>query len=373
MRVWLAFNVMLAGLAAVCSCSSHSDSGYRFTTGSAAGASSAGGPSASAGVSNAGGSMDNPEIINVVSTPGCGQDPGQALGMAVRGTIQTMGSKPADAADSKKGDWSYEREYFVTLPLGYDNSKAYPLVFEGPGCGGTGLNVLPLIDPTAAGNSANVGNTVIRVGLTPPPNDIGHSTLLNQGCFDDHEGDDSVDWVFYENLYDKLEAQLCFDENRVFASGSSSGAVFANELGCKYAGDATRPIRGIMSDRGGLPADARYEPTCTAQPMAGLWVTHSSSDPDQPLAETKFAIARAMHVNGCAVGTGYDNAPLEAFPIGGGQPDTVCEKISGCLERYPLVLCPSLPGDSQSNDDNVTEPGFSKFIKLFSTAPLLGQ
>ena len=36
---------------------------------------------------------------------------------------------------------------------------------------------------------------VVRVGLTPAPNSIGHGTNENQGCFDDKEGDDSVDWV----------------------------------------------------------------------------------------------------------------------------------------------------------------------------------
>ncbi len=134
------------------------------------------------------------EIAKVVPTAGCGQDPGQAIGIAVRGTIQTMGTKVSGCADSRCGPWSYLREYFVTLPAGYDRSKAYPLIVQGSGCMGTGQMVYPL--------NNSVDNTVIRVGLTPPPDTIGHATNPNQGCYDDKEGDDSVDWVLYEGLYD---------------------------------------------------------------------------------------------------------------------------------------------------------------------------
>ncbi len=280
--------------------------------------------------------------------------------MTVVGTIPTMGTKPDDAADSTKGPWSYEREYFVTLPQGYDNSKAYPLVFEAPGCGGKGTDVYPLDN--------NVDNTVIRVGLTPPPNDIGHATNPNQGCFDDREGDDSVDWVFYENLYDKLAGQLCFDRNRVFSVGNSSGSWFSNELGCKYAGDATRPVRGVMPHSGGLPTDERYVPTCTKKPMAGMWV-YEVADVNNPFATSKVAIDRAMVVNGCTCAT-YDTAQFDDFPIGGGIAGSTCKRITGCPDLYPLVVC-GLPGTGRGGDDNVVNPGFSTFLKLFSKAPLL--
>ena len=147
-----ALAVVAAGLASVCGCSSQSDSGYHFPVRPwpAPPEQRQGAPGAAGSMGTAG-AIDSTaavEIVQTVPTPGCGQDPGQALGTAVRGTVQTMGTKPADAADSKKGDWSYEREYFVTLPVGYDNNKAYPLVLEGTGCGGTGMNVIELTDPT---------------------------------------------------------------------------------------------------------------------------------------------------------------------------------------------------------------------------------
>jgi poly(3-hydroxybutyrate) depolymerase len=264
----------------------------------------------------------------------------------------TMGTKLVGCADSNCGDWSYDREYVLFLPASYDSAKAYPLVFEGAGCAGTGQDVYPL----------NNDGTVIRVGLTPPPNAIGHPTNPGQGCFDDHEGDDSVDWVFYENLWDKLADELCFDKNRVFASGNGGGAWLANELGCKYAGDAVHPIRAIMPNTGGLPDDPRFVPTCTTKPMAGMWV-HELGDTTNSFAGSQAAITRAMQVNGCPGGN-YAGATWDNFPIGGGNPDGTCQKMRGCPDLYPLVVCP-LPGSGHGSHDGVANPGFSTFIKIF--------
>ena len=297
------------------------------------------------------------DVTKIVPTAGCGKLPAPAG----RGTIQTMGTKAPNCADSNCNPWSYLREYFVFLPQGYDSGKAYPLVFQGPGCGGTGQNVYPL--------NNNVSNTVIRVGLTPPPNAIGHATNPGQGCFDTNEGDDSVDWVLYENLHDRLADLYCIDKNRVFASGNSSGAGFANELGCKYAGDPTRPIRGVLSNAGFLPTNPASVPTCTTKPMAGMWV-HEVGDPETPFNGSKVAINRAMSVNGCAIGTSYDNATFDDFPIGGGNNASTCRKIRGCPDLYPLVVC-ALPGNAHGSHDNVVNPGFSGLISMFSTGPFL--
>jgi poly(3-hydroxybutyrate) depolymerase len=269
----------------------------------------------------------------------------------------------AGCADSNCNPWMYTRNYNVVLPAGYVNTKAYPLVFQGPGCGGGATNVYPLQN--------SVDNTVIRVGISPPPNTIGHATNPGQGCFDDKEGDDSVDWVFYENLWDKLAGLICFDQNRVMASGNSSGAWFSNEVGCKYAGDAKHPIRAIMPNTGGLPTDPRWVPTCTTKPMAGMW-SHEVGDPENPFTGNKVAIARAMKVNGCTVGTNFDNTMFDDFPIGGGNAANTCRKIRGCPELYPLVVCP-LPGNAHGSHDNVANPGFATFIKLFSAGAFISM
>jgi hypothetical protein len=301
-------------------------------------------------------------ITNVLPTTGCGMDPtGLTPGTLVRFTIQTSGTKAVGCADSKCGAWSYPREYFVGLPAGYDKTKAYPLLFEGPYCGGHGDNLykIPAFD-----------SSVITVGLSPSADaQVFHSTYPNQGCFDDREGDDSVDWVFYEKLYDQLAGQLCFDRNRVFAAGRSSGGWLANEIGCKYAGDAIRPVRGIMVESAGLPTDPRYVPTCTSKPMAGFW-SHELSDNTNLFAGDVVAMNRALVVNGCTpAGVTYQTATFDPFPISATD-GTSCKKFQGCPDLAPLVVC-ALPGNGKSDHASIVVPGWPTFIKLFSTAPLL--
>jgi hypothetical protein len=334
--------------------------GAAGTTGAAGTAGTAGtGAAGTTGAAGAGGSGG--DITKVLPTLGCGKDPGQAIGTLVRGTIATMGTKRAGCADSKCGAWSYLREYYLQLPTGYDKTKAYPLLFEGPGCGGKGNNLYALPD---------LASTVIRVGLSPSVDaQAFHATNPGQGCFDWADGDNSVDWVFYENLYDQLAGQLCFDKNRVFASGNSSGAMLANELGCKYAGDATRPVRGIMPYTGGLPTDPRYVPTCANKPMAGMWV-HEVADGTYPFTGSIVAMNRALTVNGCTpAGVTYQTAAFDPFPISAAD-STSCKKYRDCPALYPLVVCP-LPDNGKSDHSSVVNPGWATFLKLFSAPPLL--
>jgi hypothetical protein len=352
---------VIVGLAAGCSSSPGQPlflptAGSSGTTGDAGTADVAGVAGAAGASDTDGGGVDG-AIVMISPTTGCGTDPGQAIGTRVMHQLQTMGIKDPSCADSQCGAWSYVRDYWLRLPTGYDETKAYPLVFEGPSCGSSGnyLYTIPDFDMN-----------VVRVGLTPPPNSIGHATLPNQGCFDDHEGDDSVDWVFYEQLYDLLAGTVCFDRNRVFASGNNSGATLANELGCKYAGDAAHPIRGIMASGGTLPTDVRYLPTCTNNPMAGLWIQPINRSPYASPSDNKTAIARAMRVNHCTLGTGIDDATFDPFPISATDSST-CEKIRGCPELVPLVVC-LLPGTQLSNDF-VVDFAWPAFVDLLENPP----
>jgi hypothetical protein len=341
-----------------------SETGSGGTTGSGGSSTGSGGTVVPDGGGNpeAGGDTGGPpanDIRRVVPTAGCGKAPPPTGNQS----IPTMGTKSQNCADSNCNPWSYTRNYTLILPQGYNNMRAYPLIFQGGGCGSGAGNIYPLQN--------SVDQSVIRVGIAPPPNAIGHATNPGQGCFDDKEGDDSVDWVFYEALYDRLATQVCFDQNRVMASGNSSGAWFSNEVGCKYAGAAKYSIRAIMPNTGGLPTDARHVPTCTQNPMAGMWV-HETGDPENPFTGNITAINRAMRVNNCTIGTSYQTAMFDPFPIGGGQGDNVCRKMRGCPELYPLVVCP-LPGSGHGSHDNVTNPGFATFIKLFSAGNLIVQ
>lgn len=305
-------------------------------------------------------------LTTAVKSDGCGKAFSGMSGATY--TMLTQGQKAADCADklndaSVCGAWMKRRVYAVWLPEGYDADKAYPLVFEAPDCGQGAKDVYPL--------ERNVGNTVIRVGIAPGPNSTGHATNPGEGCFDEKEGDDSIDWVFYENLYDRLNADLCFDRNRVFSLGKRSGAQLSNELGCKYAGDSLRPIRGVGVNQGALPRDPAYVPTCSMAPVAGLWL-HEADDPTWPFSDAKLAIDRAMTLASCSPGSSFDTATFENFPISRALPDDTCRRIEGCDPLYPLVVC-LRPGNQQGSNDVQVNSSFSTFVKLFSAGSMLTQ
>ncbi|HVU52592.1 MAG TPA: hypothetical protein VHL80_18055, partial [Polyangia bacterium] len=322
-----------------------------------------------AGAGTAGTGGGSTDLTKVVPAgPGCGKAAPADLipGMLIDQKIMTMGTKDAMCADAKCGAWTDTRDYWVRLPKGYDMNKPYPLVFEGPGCGGHGNNLynIPVFD-----------STVIRVGLTPSAYwQQFHATNPGQGCFDDKEGDDSVDWVLYEDLWDLFSTTLCFDKNRVFAGGNSSGAWFSNEVGCKYAGDPKRPIRGIMPNTGGLPTDPKYVPTCTTNPMAGFW-SHEVGDTTNPFSGNIVAMNRALTVNHCTpAGVTYTSAmtanAFMPFPVGGDT--TSCKRYMGCPDLTPMVVCP-LAGNGHNSHDNIVDPGWPAFLGLFSMGNLISQ
>jgi poly(3-hydroxybutyrate) depolymerase len=345
------------------------------TRGGAAGEPSggvAGTPAVAGGSAGGGGSVGSAgsgDILAVKPSPGCGTAATQALGEFVRATVQTSGVKDPACADKlgglpKCGPWSLEREYFVWLPPTYDKNKAYPLVVQGGGCGSKGTDVYALSSPEP-GAGAGVGGSVIRVGITPAPNSIGHGTNENQGCFDDKEGNDSVDLVLFETLLDKLKTQLCYDENRVFVSGNSSGSWIANELTCKYAGDTHgHSIRGLAANQGGLPSESQYAPTCSEKPAAGIY-TYVVDDLTGTNSGSKFAIAHMMKTNGCT-STNYDEAVAKnefmSYPIGGSAAPGTCRRLTGCQEQYPIVVCP-LPPPGHVSNEKVVDSAFAAFFK----------
>jgi hypothetical protein len=339
------------------------------------GATQAGTAGVSGGGEAGGAPLDPDAILKVRPSPGCGKDPLQQTGVFTKYTIQTSGVKEPNCADHladntpKCGAWSLARDYYVWLPPDYKNTTPYELVLQGPGCGGNGTNVASL-SPTNDDMGSGVNGTVIRVGLSPPPISIGHGTNPGQGCFDDKEGDDSVDLVFYESLIDKLKTELCYDENRVFVSGNSSGAWLANELACKYAGDQKgHAIRGVITDGGGLPNQPQFSPTCSNAPRAGFWVWTSNDFDNVPDPGVKFAIARAMKANGCVASSDYDDAVAKGvisfYPVGAGIDDAACGLIKGCPSQYPLVAC-VLKGSGQSAPKDPFNPGAATFLKALA-------
>ena len=78
------------------------------------------------------------------------------------------------------GDVARPDNHYLRLPTGYDPMTKYPTVFLGPGCGGTGKDVIPM-------QNASMGNAIL-VGLSP----VGQCFKTNGAASPDNQFFDAV-------------------------------------------------------------------------------------------------------------------------------------------------------------------------------------
>jgi hypothetical protein len=248
------------------------------------------------------------------------------------------------------------RLYTLKLPIHYDPSRAYPVTFGAPACGGSALTFS--YNPDDGFRIAPDGET-IEVGLS-----------FIENCFADggpsiDNRSDTPEVPYFRAVLAEVEARTCVDRSRVFVAGVGSGAWEAITLGSS----AADVIRGIGTDGGGL----RLRRPPSTGPLAALLVVGEADtvDPIGPLspgdpeyiANGSLGSAAArddlLARNGC-VGTA--TAPWDPdFPA--------CLTYTGCPPAYPVVWCP-LPGVGSSGSffDGVTyAPG--GMWRLLSSLP----
>ena len=322
-----------AGTDAGGSASAGTDAGGSTSAGTDAGGSTSAGTDAGGTAGAAGSAGSPPDLTIVRPTVGCGTAaPGDLVAQQfVQRTLETSGHKESSSAPAacRPGgqatyDWNITREYFVRLPSGYDPEKAYPLVLQSDGCDRFIGDLLPLPE---------IAEQVIQVGFSPAPGDC---------CFDILDGDQSIEFPFYEGVWQRLAGELCFDQNRVFAAGADqSTSIWANELGCVYSGHAEYPIRAIGAVEGGLLPLGFTQPTCSQSPMAGMWLHNAAQFEYQD--SINAGIDTAMRVNGCPGRSQYtaERSPYEVPGLS--APESVfCGRITSAYEcAEPVFGCPN--------------------------------
>jgi polyhydroxybutyrate depolymerase len=195
------------------------------------------------------------------SSAGCGIKTSLAPGESVARTIQVG---------------TLEREYRLHLPTGYDPAAPVPLllVFHGY----TGNVMEPGNAYTAFSRHADAEGYVVAYpqatglevngALVTSWNDLAcNSSPGPEGPICTEDADDyptppecgepsECDWCscyddvgFVAALLDELEGTLCIDLDRVFAQGTSNGAMFVHRLGCdlpdRFA--AIAPVAGTIA------------------------------------------------------------------------------------------------------------------------------
>lgn len=207
-----------------------------------------------------------------------------------------------------------KRTFALSVPTGYDAYRAYPLVFNFHSGGRTGASARDYF-----GFEGIAGDKAVFVY---PDGEQGNWEL-------DAPAAQNKDVLFFDALLARLEAELCIDTSRVFASGSSMGAYLTNQLGCRR-GDV---LRAIAPHAGGGPwetggtYDAQGHLSCAGKPVAAM-VFIGLADTNVSPTEGEKSITHWTWANGCTAAT----APSAPSP---------CVTYQGCAR--PVAAC-RVPG-----------------------------
>lgn len=130
-----------------------------------------------------------------------------------------------------------ERWYLRRLPPAHDGSSPVPVVLDFHGYS-EGAEVHVAMSDLGTFGDAEGFVTITPHGQGPVPRwDV------------DLDGDDLA---FVGDLLDEVEATLCVDTNRVYATGLSNGAFLTSAIACRYAARvaAVAPVAGVRDIEG---------------------------------------------------------------------------------------------------------------------------
>jgi polyhydroxybutyrate depolymerase len=156
-----------------------------------------------------------------------------------------------------------ERAFRVHVPPGYDGRSATPLVLVFHGGGGSAEQIEL--------RSSRMNEIADREGfLAVYPDGTGTFRTWNAGGCCGSAVRERVDDVgFVGALIDHLEATLCVDADRVYATGMSNGAMLAHRLACELPDRfaAIAPVAGL-----------EMAPSCPTSGRVAVMQIHGSAD-----------------------------------------------------------------------------------------------
>jgi polyhydroxybutyrate depolymerase len=305
---------------------SSASSGAVNSSGGASGsASGAGGMSDGGGMTSDGGRPSGPSA-------GCGMPPPntEPIGKAQLHMIDITGMAQEYVAGYT------HRLFCTTIPQNYDPTKAYPVVFYGPGCGATGCEGSSFSGRSDIFYVEAISSADAKTPNIVPPNG-------SPGCFQTgvESTVDSPELNYFDQVMAQVQANYCVDKGRTFAAGTSSGGWLSNYLGCARG----NVIRGIAADSGGMPFN---HPTCTGGAAAMEFPGDSATKSDAEGHAIGVSVARDLFIqlNGCSM-----------TPTNMMFGTASCQYYGGCSS--PVVWCNT--GGSHQAGNNYLSPSGSAF------------
>jgi len=138
-----------------------------------------------------------------------------------------------------------QRTYLLHLPVGYDGRTPLPLVLHFHGAGAPTPTFLQDEEHTTGWSLLADQDGLIVVYPRGVANDVQHHLRWSTGGDGDPHADDVL---FVSDLLNRLQATVCVDPRRIFATGFSSGGGMTGVLACHLAGRiaAFAPVSGAF-------------------------------------------------------------------------------------------------------------------------------
>lgn len=297
-------------------------SGGASPDGSGGGDASGGSESGSGGDSGGG---------DVVQSKGCG-----VVGGA---TMLTAGSMAVDKALATSRQINIQsggmnRNYIIDIPQDYDANKPYRLIFSWYQFWGSSTANANGQYPAHPGPNFDAENYAF-FGLRRAATEAGESAIFiapagDTGATPPWNYDRDV--VFFDDLLKVATDNLCIDENRVFSTGFSFGAMMSHALS---RGRASK-LRGVVAM---APANYNFpQPAIDGGNVAYFGITGMDDPTCEWVANEgqktggKYCVLEHAENNGC---TGPANIPTAMI----GSKDHLCVDMEGCDADYPVKVC----------------------------------
>jgi poly(3-hydroxybutyrate) depolymerase len=224
------------------------------------------------------------------------------------------------------------REYILAIPADYDPNQPYRLVFGWHPWGGS------------AQQTASMG----YFGLQSVSN--GQAILVapeGQDYQDNGLGwgnENGEDIAFYHAMLDLFSAELCVDQDRIFSTGFSFGAMFTFTLGCT----ADSMLRAIAPQAGNTFTSGG----CENSTRSVATMSFIGTD-DTLLDGHRQAVQVFVQRNGCSSQT-TPVTPSWCDGLATTYQPCSCVEYQGCDAGYPVIECEYLAGHQFAPDSGAT-------------------
>jgi polyhydroxybutyrate depolymerase len=286
--------------------------------------------------------------VSKVSSARTSSDTASSPSLSPSERVTACTGKEAEPLD---GTWTVAvgndvRVFRVHVPASYDPTHATPVVLNFHGLGSDASQQEQLSGMIAKAD---------REGFVAVhPEGLGAKQSWNAGECCGFASETKVDDIgFVIEMLDALESRLCVDSHRVFVTGMSNGAFFAQRVGCELASRvaAIAPVAGVLA-----------EPTCEPSRAIPVIEFHGTLDPYVPydgdaeigLASVPATFAAWAERDGCS----------EALTQSYDDHDSFCWTHESCAAASAVTLCTVQGGGH-------TWPGGEPLPDLGYTTPYL--